>query len=108
MISTVNPAYEPHDKPRFLAGRPHVTPAAVAALQSAKVPDILLLARHLHGDWGDVSRSDALLNELAILLDLRVQSQYTLSTGAVIEIATRDDRSSTLISLRDRSGLALP
>jgi hypothetical protein len=97
-------AYEPHDRPRFLAGRPNVTSAAAWALQSAKVADILLLSRHLHGDWGDVPKSDALLNELALLLGLRVQSRYALPTGAAIDIVTSDDRSRTFISLCDRSG----
>ncbi|MDR5835381.1 hypothetical protein [Caballeronia sp. LZ034LL] len=93
--------YLPHERPRFLAGRPHVTRAAIAALQLAEVPDVLLLARHLHGDWGDVRSSDALLNELALLLNLRIHSRYALPTGAVFEIVTLDDRSATVLSLRD-------
>lgn len=97
----MNPPYPPHERPRFLAGRPHVTPAAIAALQLAKVPDVLLLARHLHGDWGDVRSSDALLNELALLLNLRIQSRYALQTGAVVEIVTLDDRSATILSVRN-------
>lgn len=86
---------------RFNAGRPRVTPSAVAALELAKVPDILLLARHIHGDWGDLNGRDCLQNELAVLLDLRILSRYVLPTGSIIWIVTKADRSATTIFLFD-------
>lgn len=86
---------------RFKAGRPNVTPAAAAAFQHAKVPDLLLLARHLHGDWGDLSVRDSLQNELAVLLDMRILSRYVLPTGSVIWIVTEADRSATTMLLAD-------
>ncbi|WP_035552945.1 hypothetical protein [Burkholderia sp. 9120] len=90
-----------HGNARFNAGRPTVTAAAVAALELAKVPDILLLARHIHGDWGDLNERDCLQNELAVLLDLRIQSRYLLLTGSVIWVLTESDRSATTILLQD-------
>jgi hypothetical protein len=89
------------DRVRFDAGRATVTPAAAAALELAKVPDILLLARHIHGDWGDLNERDCLQNELAVLLDLRVQSRYVLPTGSAIWVLTEADRSATTILLQD-------
>lgn len=86
---------------RFNAGRPRVTAAAAAALELAKVPDILLLARHIHGDWGDQGEPDNLQNELAVLLGLRIQSRYVLPTGSVIWVLTEADRSTTTILLQD-------
>jgi hypothetical protein len=90
-----------HDNVRFKLGRATVTPAAAAALELAKVPDILLLTRHVHNDWGDLGERDRLQNELAVLLDLRIQSRYALPTGAVICVITEADRSATTIRLTD-------
>lgn len=50
--------------PRFPIGRPVITPAAQAALDAACIECVLLLARHLHGDWGDLSAEDLASNEL--------------------------------------------
>ena len=86
---------------RFKTGRATVTPAAAAALELAKVHDILLLARHIHGDWGDLGERDHLQNELAVLLDLRIHSRYVLPTGPVILVVTEADRSATTILLAD-------
>lgn len=90
-----------YDEIRFKAGRATVTPAAAAALEVAKVHDFLLLARHLHGDWGDLGERDCLQNELAVLLDLRIQSRYALPSGTVIRVVTEADRSVTTILLSD-------
>jgi hypothetical protein len=84
---------------RFKLGRPKVTAAAVAALELAQVPELLLLARHLHGDWGDQSERDCLQNELAVLLDMRIVSRYVLPSSSVIWIVTEGDRSITTILL---------
>lgn len=89
------------DGVRFKAGRATVTPTAAAALELAKVHDILLLARHIHGDWGDLGERDRLQNELAVLLDLRISSRYTLPTGSVICVITEADRSATAMRLTD-------
>ena len=58
-----------------------------------------LLERHLCGDWGDVSDSDARANELALRHDLRIMSWYQTSCGARIQIITEADRSVTTILL---------
>ncbi|APC69676.1 hypothetical protein [Ralstonia pseudosolanacearum] len=90
-----------YTKPRFELGVTLVTPAAVAALEAANVPEVLLLARHLHGDWGALSEEDRLQNELAVLLDLRILSSYPLPTGGKVWIITEADRSATTILLPD-------
>jgi hypothetical protein len=95
------PSTNIHEEIRFRAGRTTVTPAAAAALEAAKVHDILLLARHLHGDWGDLGELDCLQNELAVLLGLRIQSRYALPSGAVIQVVTEADRSATAMLLTD-------
>ena len=78
-----------------------ITDSASAALEKAGVEGVFLLARHLRGDWGDVTDRDALQNELALLLGLRVLSRYALGDGAVIWIITEADRTITTIMLPD-------
>lgn len=66
-----------------------------------------LLYRHLHGDWGDVTEQDALQNEVALILDMRVWSSYRLPTGKTIWIITAADRSTTTILLADSDQIAV-
>jgi len=87
--------------PRFPLGRLAITPAAQAALDAADISGVLLLARHLHGDWGEISEHDRLQNELAVLLGLRVLSSYALTDGKKVWIITEADRLATTILLPD-------
>ena len=90
-----------YTKPRFELGVTLVTPAAVTALEAANLPEVLLLARHVHGDWGELSEDDRLQNELAVLLGLRILSSYPIPTGGKVWIITEADRSATTILLPD-------
>lgn len=87
--------------PRLSIGQPVITPAAQAALDAAGISGVLLLSRHLHGDWGDLPKEDQLQNELALLLGMRVLSSYPLPNGGKIWILTEADRSVTTILLPD-------
>ncbi|KAE9848418.1 hypothetical protein QZM25_32065 [Burkholderia contaminans] len=90
-----------YTKPRFELGVVLVTPAGLAALEAAQIPEVLLLARHVHGDWGELSEEDRLQNELAVLLGLRLLSSYPLPTGGKVWVITEADRSATTILLPD-------
>ncbi|KIX33659.1 hypothetical protein SY87_33235 [Burkholderia pseudomallei] len=86
--------------PRFSMGRPVITPAAQAALNEARIEGVLLLARHIHGDWGDLSTEDLASNELALLTGKRLLSSYSLADGrSKVWIITEADRSVTTILL---------
>lgn len=86
--------------PRFPIGRPVITPAAQATLDAAGISGVLLLARHIHGDWGDLSVEDATANELALLIGKRLLSSYNLPDGkSKVWIITEADRSVTTILL---------
>lgn len=86
--------------PRFPMGRPVITPAAQAVLDAASIEGVLLLARHIHGDWGDLSSEDLVANELALLTGKRLLSSYNLPDGrSKIWIITEADRSATTILL---------
>lgn len=86
--------------PRFPMGRPVITPAAQAALDTAGIEGVLLLARHIHGDWGDLSAEDLASNELALLTGKRLLSSYNLpGRNGKIWIITEADRKATTILL---------
>ncbi|TSD54681.1 hypothetical protein FFI97_025230 [Variovorax sp. KBS0712] len=96
--STVEPE---RSAPRLQLGKVVITDAALAALERVGTEGVLLLARHLHGNWGDVTEQDALQNELALLLGLRVLSRYVIADNVVIWIMTEPGRASTTIMLAD-------
>ena len=85
--------------PRFPIGRPVITPAAQAVLDEAGISGVLMLARHIHGDWGDLSVEDQTANELALLNGRRLLSSYDLPGGGKVWIITEADRSVTTILL---------
>lgn len=87
-----------YPRPRFPMGRPVITPAAEAALKAVGIHPIRLLARHIHGDWGQLSAEVRSENELALLSGRRLLSSYDLPCGTVWVI-TEADRSLTTILL---------
>ncbi|KVN20825.1 MULTISPECIES: hypothetical protein [unclassified Burkholderia] len=90
------------NSPRFPMGRPVITPAAQAALDAAGIEGVLLLARHIRGDWGDLSAEDLVSNELALLTGKRLLSSYNLPDGTgKVWIITEADRAATTILLPD-------
>jgi hypothetical protein len=87
---------------RFPIGKPAITPAAQAALDEAAIPAVLLLARHVNCDWGDLSVADLAANEVALLTGRRLLSSYDLPDGrSKVWIMTEADRSVTTILLPD-------
>ncbi len=86
--------------PRFAMGRPVITPGAQVTLDAAGIEGVLLLARHIHGDWGDLSAEDLASNELALLTGKRLLSSYNLPDGSgKVWIITEADRATTTILL---------
>ena len=63
---------------RFALGQIVATPGALALLEATGRSAVSLLARHMHGDFGDTCRDDAALNELAINDGSRIMSVYRL------------------------------
>lgn len=87
--------------PWFPMGNPAITPAAEAVLNATGIHPIRLLARHIHGDWNDLSAEDLAENELALLTGKRLLSSYALPGGGKVWIITEADRSATTILLPD-------
>ncbi len=57
------------------------------------------LARHAAGDWGEVSKGDAELNDRAVVDGTRLLSAYTLANGTKVWVLTEADRSATTVLL---------
>lgn len=74
------------------------TPGAMRFCEKHKINPLLLLSRHIAGDFGDLSAADVAANVHAIQHDLRVFSSYKIADGKVWVI-TEADRSSTCILL---------
>ena len=84
---------------KFLLGQIVATPGALAALEGACESPLTFLQRHIQGDWGEVTKGDAMENELSLIQGFRLLSAYTLKSGVKIWIITEADRSSSTILL---------
>lgn len=62
----------------FSLGQVVATPGALALLEEKNRSAASLIARHMHGDWGDICKEDAGLNELALQDGSRIMSVYRL------------------------------
>ena len=76
----------------FSLGQIVATPGALRVFSSAFITQSL--GRHARGDWGDVSKSDAILNNQSLKDGTRVLSCYKLDDQR-LWIITEADRSST-------------
>ena len=84
----------------FQPGEIVSTPGALDALKAEGLSGIVLLQRHLRGDWGDICEEDRRENELSLAEGFRILSAYTLPrTGVKIWIITEADRSVTTFLL---------
>jgi hypothetical protein len=84
----------------FKTGQVVATPGALQFCEANKINPLLLLGRHIAGDWGDLDSADVAANVHAVQHDLRILSSYKLATGKVWVI-TEADRSSTCVLLPD-------
>ncbi len=84
----------------FKLGSVVATPGALQFCEQHKINPLLLLGRHMAGDWGDLTADDVAANVHAVQHDLRIFSSYKFSESKVWVI-TEADRSSTCILLPD-------
>ena len=64
---------------RFSMGQIVATPGALRLLQETGFSAAALLARHLHGDWGDLCADDKQLNDQAVKGKGRLFSSYEVN-----------------------------
>ena len=86
---------------KFPLGQVVATPGALAALEEAGQMPAEFLARHAHGDWGEIHPGDKGANEQALKDGARIFSVYRTSKGVKVWVITEADRASTCILLPD-------
>jgi hypothetical protein len=77
---------------RFHSGDITYNLAAQAAIQQASESGLLLLGRHLRGDWGDITAGQRQANRAAVAGDIlrdAIVSRYLLPGGQVVVVTTR-------------------
>lgn len=87
--------------PLFPLGDIVGTPGALALLRQYNLHPVRLLARHLHGDWGEVCAEDAAANCEAVTNEGRILSCYVMPGGERLWVITECDRSSTTMLCPD-------
>jgi hypothetical protein len=88
-----------HASPKFPLGQCVATPGALVALAFNGFEPYQFLARHVCGDYGDLSEEDKRLNDEAIETGGRILSAYILAGGEKIWVISEADRSSTCLLL---------
>ena len=81
------------NKGKFGLGQIVATPAALALLEKTGYSAAALIARHIHGDWGDCCGEDAQLNEDALTNRSRTFSVYRLVDAKLLKEIPRSKRS---------------
>ena len=84
----------------FEMGQVVATPEALQYCEAHKINPLLLLGRHIAGDWGDLDSGDVAANVHAVQHDLRILSSYAVGS-AKVWVITEADRSSTCLLLPD-------
>ncbi len=85
----------------FPLGQIVATPSALEAMEASHQNPAEFLARHMQGDWGELSAADIAENELSLKSGFRLLSSYTTAAGQKIWVITEADRSTTTLLLPD-------
>lgn len=86
---------------KFPLGHFVATPSAIATCGRHNVNPLLLIGRHVSGDYGDLDDDDWQANVRALVDGSRILSAYVLSDNNKVWIITEADRSATCILLPD-------
>ena len=82
----------------FKLGQVVATPGALAHCERHSINPLLLLGKHIGGDWGDLCAEDVAANVRAVQNDERILSAYVLH-GEKCYVITEWDRSVTTLML---------
>lgn len=85
----------------FPLGQVVATPGALATLARHQTTTSELLARHSHGDWGELCSQDQQANQEAVADGTRILSSYQLDGVSTVWVITEADRSATCFLLPD-------
>ena len=77
---------------RFSPGQIVATRGALVSLQRTGYSVGVLIARHLHGDWGDCCQEDIETNESALVSGARIMSVYRLVDAEKLKATPKQKR----------------
>lgn len=83
----------------FSTGQIVATPGALRLLERHGMSPMLLIARHMRGDWGSLDPDDAAANTAAVSSCDRILSNYPVEGDDRVWIITEWDRSVTTLLL---------
>lgn len=83
--------------PLFPLGRVTILPGARTALADANEDASAYLARHAHGDWGELPLSERQESDHSLAQGGELLSLYRLRSGTSIWIVTEADRTATRV-----------
>lgn len=86
-------------KPLFDLGHVLATTGAATHVTPEWAHDVL--QRHTTGDYGDIDRAEAMMNDRAIHTGRRIISAYTTPDGVKVWLITEADRRCTTFLLPD-------
>ena len=78
-----------------------VTSGAVMTLEAIRRHPVQLLARHVVGDWGDLTEHDVNVNEQALEYGERLFSRYEIEDSRFYVITERDRAVTTVLLPED-------
>ena len=81
----------------FELGQVVATPGALAQCERHSINPLLLIGRHIGGDWGDLREDDVAANVHAIQHDLRVLSAYSVGDTKMYVITEWNRSVTTLL-----------
>lgn len=82
---------------KFPLGQLVATPGALKAIPGDEI--MAALARHVVGDWGQMTAHDWEANQIALVEGTRLFSVYRTHTGLKFWVITEADRSATTVLL---------
>jgi hypothetical protein len=83
----------------FALGRIVATPGALSLLERHGMSPMLLISRHVGGDWGSLDPEDEAANNEAISGNDRLLSNYPIDGDDRVWVITERDRSVTTLLL---------
>jgi hypothetical protein len=83
----------------FALGRIVATPGALSLLERHGMSPMLLISRHVGGDWGSLDPDDAAANDAAVSGGDRILSNYPIDGHDRVWIITEWDRTVTTLLL---------
>ena len=87
---------------KFALGSMVMTRSVAAMIEGGELGHdevLLMLSRHVRGDWGDVCAADAKENELSLRRGFRLLSSYASRGGVKLWVIAEADRSATTVLL---------